>query len=87
MIKFLEWTILWCPCLRQESDDNTRQSETEISHDIFLDLSMNVDAIDEVEVVSPMYEGKCKSSSFRLSYEQSDYEENALFELNINETK
>lgn len=78
MINILEFAILWCPCLKKKSD-NIRQSEVEISHNTFLDLSMNVCVIDELEVVSPMYEdGKCKSPSFRLSYDQSDDEENTM---------
>lgn len=78
MINILELAVLWCPCIKKNTH-NIRQSEVEISHNIFLDLSMNVCVIDEVEVVSPMYEdGKCKSPIFRLSYEQSYDEENAL---------
>lgn len=71
MRNILEWFILWwCPCLEKKTN-NTRQSEIEISHNIIVDPSMNVCVMDEI--LSPMYDdGKCKSPSFRLSYDQSD---------------
>jgi len=67
--------VAYCiPCLKTQSSDNTRQSEIEISHNIFLDQSMNVCVIDEI--LSPMYEdGNCKSPSFRLSYDGTEEEE------------
>jgi hypothetical protein len=58
----------------EKSADNSRQSEIDISHNIFLDPSMNVCVIDEI--LSPMYEdGNCKSPSFRLSYDGMEEEE------------
>jgi hypothetical protein len=74
MRNILDLIVFCFPCIKKRSSDNTRQSEIEISHSIFLDPSMNVCVIDEI--LSPMYEdANCKSPSFRLSYDGMEEEE------------